>query len=46
MLKIDGDLYAGKASSTDIIEASALAYLNAVNRYVLKNLTNGHKAAV
>jgi len=44
MLQIDDELYAGKASSTDIIEASALAYINAVNRYVLKNMTNGHNA--
>ncbi|RLW70772.1 MAG: hypothetical protein B6D68_00440, partial [spirochete symbiont of Stewartia floridana] len=28
----DGSLIDGKAASTDIIEASALAYINAVNR--------------
>jgi 2-isopropylmalate synthase len=42
MLEIENELFAGKASSTDIVEASALAYLNAVNRYVLKRLSNGH----
>ncbi|MFO7731592.1 MAG: 2-isopropylmalate synthase [Spirochaetia bacterium] len=42
MLDIENELFAGKASSTDIVEASALAYLNAVNRYVLKRLSNGH----
>lgn len=35
-VEIEGDTFSGKASSTDIIEASALAYLNAVNRYELK----------
>ena len=30
----DGELVAGKGASTDIIEASARAYLNAVNRYL------------
>ena len=33
----DGELVTGKGASTDIIEASARAYLNAVNRFV----TNG-----
>ena len=46
MLDIDGELFAGKASSTDIIEASALAYLNAVNRFVLKRLSNGQVSVV
>lgn len=41
MLRIGDQLYGGKASSTDIIEASALAYLNAVNRFVLKTANNG-----
>jgi 2-isopropylmalate synthase len=45
MLKIKDELYGGKASSTDIIEASALAYLNAVNRYVLKKVGNSHSVA-
>ncbi|MFH2112955.1 MAG: alpha-isopropylmalate synthase regulatory domain-containing protein, partial [Spirochaetota bacterium] len=35
-VEIDGTSYGGKASSTDIIEASAMAYLNAVNRYELR----------
>ncbi|HVY69116.1 MAG TPA: 2-isopropylmalate synthase [Verrucomicrobiae bacterium] len=30
----DGELVTGKGASTDIIEASARAYLNAVNRYL------------
>ena len=30
----DGDQMTGKGASTDIIEASARAYLNAVNRYL------------
>ncbi len=30
--EVNGMRYSGKASSTDIIEASALAYMNAVNR--------------
>ena len=34
----DGELVTGKGASTDIIEASARAYLNAVNRH----LGNGH----
>ncbi|MDW8345018.1 MAG: alpha-isopropylmalate synthase regulatory domain-containing protein, partial [Verrucomicrobiae bacterium] len=29
-----GKIVTGKATSTDIIEASALAYLNALNRYL------------
>ena len=42
-LKVDfgkGDLVIGKGASTDVIEASARAYLNAVNRY----LNNGRKS--
>jgi 2-isopropylmalate synthase len=30
----DGDLVTGKGASTDVIEASARAYLNAVNRFL------------
>ena len=30
-----GKVYYGSSSSTDIIEASALAYLNAINRILL-----------
>jgi len=32
-----GNLVSGKGTSTDIIEASALAYLNAVNRHMVDN---------
>jgi 2-isopropylmalate synthase len=35
-VEIEGQIYGGKASSTDIIEASAMAYLNAVNRHELR----------
>jgi len=35
-LEIGGRVYTGKGISTDIIEASALAYLNAVNREFLQ----------
>jgi 2-isopropylmalate synthase len=35
----DGELLTGKGASTDVIEASARAYLNAVNRY----LANGSR---
>ena len=41
-MKVDfgnGELVPGKGASTDIIEASARAYLNAVNRYL--NLGKG-----
>jgi 2-isopropylmalate synthase len=37
----DGELVTGKGASTDVIEASARAYLNAVNRF----LCNGRKPA-
>jgi 2-isopropylmalate synthase len=30
----DGELVTGKGASTDVIEASARAYLNALNRYL------------
>lgn len=39
MLKIGDDNFVGKGSSTDIMEASALAYINAVNRKVLRDET-------
>ena len=32
MIDINGNVYVGKGTSTDILEASALAYLNAINR--------------
>jgi len=33
----DGELVTGKGASTDVIEASARAYLNAVNRHVFES---------
>jgi 2-isopropylmalate synthase len=33
-VQFDGRIVTGKGASTDIIEASALAYLNALNRYL------------
>ncbi len=36
-LEIEGRSYCGKGVSTDIIEASAKAYINALNRYFAKN---------
>jgi 2-isopropylmalate synthase len=32
----DGDIVSGRGSSTDVIEASVLAYMNAINRLVLR----------
>lgn len=32
IIELDGQQYAGKGTSTDITEASALAYINAINR--------------
>jgi len=40
VLRIDGDNYVGKGSSTDIVEASAYAYLNAINRSIFRTITN------
>jgi 2-isopropylmalate synthase len=37
-----GKIVTGKGSSTDVIEASARAYLNAVNRFICQ--TNGASA--
>jgi 2-isopropylmalate synthase len=36
MLEIEGEEFVGKGSSTDIMEASVLAYLNAINRKTLR----------
>ncbi len=36
VVDFDGQLISGKGSSTDVIEASAKAYLNAVNKVVMK----------
>ncbi len=38
-----GDVVTGKGASTDVIEASARAYLNAVNRYLSAKLPKGGK---
>lgn len=35
-VEIEGQIFAGRATSTDIIEASARAYLNAINRSLVK----------
>lgn len=40
----DGELVAGKGASTDIIEASARAYLNAVNRFMNEHPEKNRKA--
>jgi len=37
MLRIDNENFVGKGSSTDVMEASALAYINAVNRKILRD---------
>jgi 2-isopropylmalate synthase len=37
MLEIEGEEFVGKGSSTDIMEASVLAYLNAINRKILRD---------
>ncbi len=36
ILEIDGQNYVGRGSSTDIIEASAIAHINAINRHYLR----------
>jgi 2-isopropylmalate synthase len=36
MLEIEGEEFVGKGTSTDIMEASVLAYLNAINRKTLR----------
>ena len=38
----DGELVTGKGASTDVVEASARAYLNAVNRFLGNRQGNGH----
>jgi 2-isopropylmalate synthase len=37
MIDINGNEYVGKGTSTDILEASALAYLNAINRDLFRH---------
>jgi 2-isopropylmalate synthase len=39
----DGELVTGKGASTDVIEASARAYLNAMNRYLSDRVRRGKK---
>lgn len=36
-LKVDGQVMNGRGTAQDVIEASANAYINAVNRYLIKN---------
>lgn len=43
VLSIEGEDFVGKGSSTDIVEASAFAYLNAINRKVFKTIHNQDK---
>lgn len=40
IVEIEGAEFVGKGSSTDIIEASALAYLNAINRNLFRKANN------
>jgi 2-isopropylmalate synthase len=40
-VQFDGSAASGKAASTDVIEASARAYLNAVNRVALRSKNGG-----
>jgi 2-isopropylmalate synthase len=39
----DGELVTGKGASTDVIEASARAYLNAMNRFLSERVRRGKK---
>ena len=39
----DGELLVGRGASTDIIEASARAYLNAVNRFLGNGNSRGKR---
>ncbi len=34
-LSINGELFSGRGVSTDIVEASAIAYINAINKYLI-----------
>ena len=44
VLNINNKKYSGRGNSTDIIEASAYAYINAINKYeLLKNKKNNQK---
>ncbi|HET6343290.1 MAG TPA: 2-isopropylmalate synthase [Myxococcota bacterium] len=44
-VEFDGRVFKGRGTSTDIIEASARAFLNAVNRVVLEERRAGRSAA-
>lgn len=44
-LIVNGDRMNGRGSAQDVIEASAFAYLNAVNRYVIQQHTQKSKTA-
>ena len=39
MLELNNEDFVGKGTSTDILEASGLAYLNAINRHFFRNKT-------
>jgi 2-isopropylmalate synthase len=39
-VEIDGEEFLGRGTSTDILEASGLAHINAVNRFMLRNAAN------
>ena len=45
-VKIDGEDFSGKGSSTDIIEASAKAWLSAVNKKAYKGRKRGQKPVI
>ena len=45
-VKIDGEDFSGKGSSTDIIEASAKAWLSAVNKKASKGRKRGQKPVI
>src|SRR5690625_5864542 len=42
-LLVNGEQMNGRASAQDVIEASANAFINAVNRYVILQNTNKHE---
>ena len=46
IVEIDGKNYVGKGTSTDILEASACAYLNAINRYFFRKSKKSNHIAI
>jgi hypothetical protein len=42
----NGDETIGRAASTDVIEASGRAYLNAINRLLIKERRNGEQTGM